>query len=117
MNYLKKYNNKIEFYDFVSSRLVELREEIGCTQDFISENISMSIGNYSKLERKISKCSLFSFLAVCDLFHITVEEFLLLDDFKYTNKIKESISKTSPQNLQKLIESLEILIEYYKQLK
>ena len=115
MKYLKNFNDKNDFYRFVSYRIKQIRESYKYSQEFTSEKINMSLGNLSKLERSISKCSLHTLFAFCDLFNITIEEFFHLDEKKYLNKIDENISKMTNENIKSVISTLETLTDYYKQ--
>ncbi len=49
MYYLSKFKSREDFYKFVSNRLRNIRTINGYTQDYISEAVNMTVGNYSKL--------------------------------------------------------------------
>lgn len=114
MKYLEQFSDKSEFYYFVANRIKMLRESLNFTQDYVSEKIDMSICNYSKIERNLSKCPLYSLVSICDLFDITLDEFFYNNDSVCKNKLLSSISKMSTEELNTAIKTLENILEYYK---
>ena len=114
MYYLSKFKSREDFYKFVSNRLRNIRTINGYTQDYISEAVNMTVGNYSKLERATSKCSLYTLLKFLDVLNIKLEDFFELNENEFTSLIQKHANSVSPSFVTELEKSFEAVLQTYK---
>ncbi len=114
MYYLSKFKNREDFYKFVSKRIKQMRLLMGYTQDYISESVNMTVGNYSKLERSTSKCSLYTLFKFLDTLNIKLEDFFELNEQEYTSLIQKHATNVSQSFVTELEKSFEAVLQTYK---
>ncbi len=102
----------------IGKYIAEKRKEIGLTQKQLAEKLGMSDKSVSKWERGICLPDVSIYMELCDILHISINEFLLGEDIAEENLIKKSEynliqitsdSKQKQKNLKKVIVILSLI--------
>lgn len=67
---------KTEYRNFTKERLKHFRTANGVTPRHVANEIGMNVKTYGHYEEGISIPSVFTLQAICDLFKITLDEFM-----------------------------------------
>lgn len=75
MSTYKKQTRDTDFQKWVGSRIREIREKSGMTQDDFAYNSEIQRGYISDLERGVRNISISNLKKICDFFKISLSDF------------------------------------------
>jgi transcriptional regulator with XRE-family HTH domain len=73
---------------YLGRRIRKLREMNDFSQEFIANELNMSISGYSRIERDEVKLTLDKLIIICRLLDISIEDLLNTDDRKLIEQVK-----------------------------
>ncbi len=83
---------------FLGRRIRKLREMNDFSQEFIANELNMSISGYSRIERDEVKLTLDKLIIICRILDISIEDLLKTDERKLIDQVKYLHEMKSAEN-------------------
>ena len=96
------------YYDIAKSsiRIRELRVETGCTQEFVADQIGISLDGYRKLERGVNGAKVDTLVAIAELYHVSIDYLVYGQESLHSNIIFEGLTDGEIKFLWAVFESI-----------
>lgn len=96
------------YYDITKSsmRIRELRVEIGCTQEFVAEQIGISLDGYRKLERGVNGASVDTLVAIAELYNVSIDYLVYGQEIPNLNAVSDGLTERETKFLLAIFKSI-----------
>lgn len=96
------------YYDIAKSsmRIRELRVATGCTQEFVADQIGISLDGYRKLERGVNGAKVDTLVAIAELYNVSMDYLVYGQKSFYPNVISEGLTDGEIKFLGTIFESI-----------